>query len=229
MISLFCGINVKGFAINDGATSETLNGITVNQSIEWISKDKAEYTVNLYGNQSGMMEYETVTLVVFNVSDYMSSDDVMRYKASLLKFANKAINSNKLAIMDEATYLELLNSGESAYDYFYDTSNISYINYIYPNIVNAPLSNQQLVKSISQSDVSSLYPGDSSTAYSVIYINTFPQLDNAISLNNVSNSEEDNVENIYYSNYSLCDTYFSYSFQYLLQKKTYLHFLQTFF
>ena len=221
MISLFCGINVKGFAINDGATSETLNGITVNQSIEWISKDKAEYTVNLYGNQSGMMEYETVTLVVFNVSDYMSSDDVMRYKASLLKFANKAINSNKLAIMDEATYLELLNSGESAYDYFYDTSNISYINYIYPNIVNAPLSNQQLVKSISQSDVSSLYPGDSSTAYSVIYINTFPQLDNAISLNNVSNSEEDNVENIYYSNYSLCDTYFSYSFQYVNDASNY--------
>ena len=84
MISLFCGINVKGFAINDGTNSQNVDGITVNQSIEWISKDKAEYTVNLYGNQSGMTEYETVTLVVFNVSDYMSSDEVMRYKASLL-------------------------------------------------------------------------------------------------------------------------------------------------
>lgn len=222
MLSLFCGINVKGLVIGDGINSEIISNVTVEQSVEWLSKDKIEYTINLYeNNNAGMLGNDKVTLIVFNVSNAMSSEEIMRFKASLLKAANNLFDG-KVAFMDETTYLNLLNSEDDAYDYFYDTSSISFMANVYSSIINAPLTSQPLVQNISRSDVSKLYSSDSSASYSVIYINTFPELANAVSLNNVTNSEEQQDDDYQiFAPSSLCNNFFSYNFQYVNDASNY--------
>ncbi|MBQ9318218.1 MAG: hypothetical protein IJR82_01110 [Bacilli bacterium] len=166
----------------------------IEQSAEWVDERTVKYKLSVDINKMyETSNYININLIVYNISDSMSKAEITRYKAAMVN-AVKAIQSenyySRYIIMNEQEYLDYVEAGNSiAAILKYTRDGIS----MDDSFINEKPTSNQLIYSIDILDIKKLIPqksfGESELYYSVIYINTFPNFSNAISLNNIEQSD----------------------------------------
>lgn len=237
VFTVFFKSNVGAVELNsESRVSDYVTDISdynITQSAEWVDIDKVKYTLKVDTTALLESNNDSITIIVFNISNYMSEEDILKYKAALMKLINTLSNAQiKYAIMDEQTYLNFLSSGEHYGNYL--KHGISATQNFMSNIITAPVQSSQLVFDIDMQDVKNIFSSNyGKTNYDVIHINTFPSINNVVGFGNkvehslpTDQERLDNGEIVYdYSGLSrndpLCIEERKYSFEYVSDASAY--------